>query len=497
MRQEWANLCWEKFAERGGEYFAGRKEKWLEIAEDILNAGINTQLAMETGTGKTIVACLVALGLAGRALVLVPMRRLARQHRKTWMELTGDANNSADITGAISPAERKWNLEGKKIIFATGHVFERDVGRRVFLNDFSLLFIDESHHADATYPYTLIAKMAAGLKLVIVSLSATPGESEAKIEKIAANCFAERVLAVKMPGPRISEDKIEIPTDTALDQADTIFREMFSESSQLILRLGYPADPKKIMDWPKLTELKNHIDKSSEDRYYYKALSEYALYCKLKHLYHIAITESWRTFLDKVAELRFDGTKAADRLLCDPRLKRILVIAKKAPLHPKTAMLLEKAELFAKMRKKTIVFVGEVKTGRYLQKLFWERGIACGLTLGSNYQSERKREKILESLDRGEISAVVSTSVIEEGLSANVDEVLQYSLPSGAKQRQQRRGRTGREKIGHVVFFVLRHPLDEKMYYRVWHRYWGMRKVIYGEEPPWERRKKQQLELAF
>lgn len=497
MRPEWENLHWEKFEERGGEYFAARKQKWLEIADDFLNAKVNTQIAMPTGTGKTIVACLIALGIPGKTLMLVPVRHLAKQHRETWIELTGQDNDSLDITGSLPKAKRNWTLENKRILFATGHVFERDVGLTVFLNDFKLLVIDESHHAQENYPYTLIAKMAAGLKLTILDLSATPGETESRIAKISANCFAERTLAVQMPSPKINEDEIKIPTDLSLNRVDTIFREMLFDSAHRLREIGYPAEEKKLMRWRGLNKLMQYIEKTRRDPFFYQALSEHALYCKILHLYQIAITESWQTFLDKAEELRFDGTRAADRLLRDTKLKEILEIAKKAPLHPKVAMLCKTAETLAKMRKKMIIFVAEVKTGRYLVKLLNSKGIPAALTLGSAHQSEAEREKILKSLSVGEFSAVVSTSVLDEGLSANVDEILHYSLPRGPISRQQRRGRTGREKTGHVIFFILQHPFDIGQYYLVWRRYWKMLNTIYGEEPPWERRKKKQLSLAL
>lgn len=162
----------------------------------------NILCVLPTGLGKTPIAVALAARRleaypASKILILAPTRPLVNQHYKSFSDfLEVDADKLFVITGIIKPKDRQGVYKEKKIIFATPQTVENDLKEsRLSLRDFSLLILDEVHHAVGGYAYPYIAKkyLEESENSRILGLTASPGGQKEKIDEICKNTGLEAV----------------------------------------------------------------------------------------------------------------------------------------------------------------------------------------------------------------------------------------------------------------------------------------------------------------
>lgn len=172
--------------------------------ESILATALNKNVlcVLPTGLGKTPIAVLLAAhrlaeNQNSRILVAAPTRPLVSQHYKSFLNfLNMDEALFGLITGIINPEKREEIYKNKKIIFTTPQTIENDLQEaRLNLKDFSLLVLDEVHHAIGGYAYSYIAKkyLEQAQNPRILGLTASPGGDAGKIEEICKNTGLEAV----------------------------------------------------------------------------------------------------------------------------------------------------------------------------------------------------------------------------------------------------------------------------------------------------------------
>ena len=172
--------------------------------ESILSSAVNknTLVVLPTGLGKTpIAAVLTAHRLEkfpeSKILVLAPTKPLTNQHYKSFKEfLNIPEEEMVVVTGETKPTERVALYQNKKILFATPQTIENDLKEeRLNLKNFSLLVIDEIHHAVGAYAYPFVAKkyLEEAENQRILGLTASPGFSSEKIEEVKKNAAIEAV----------------------------------------------------------------------------------------------------------------------------------------------------------------------------------------------------------------------------------------------------------------------------------------------------------------
>ncbi len=172
--------------------------------ESILASAIkkNILCVLPTGLGKTPIAVLLAAfrlqeNPNSKILVTAPTRPLVNQHYNSFLNfLNLDPENFTVITGVINPEKREEIYKNKKIIFATPQTVDNDIKEnRLNLKDFSLLVLDEVHHAIGGYAYPFIAQkyLQQAENPRILGLTASPGGKREKIEEICKNTCLEAV----------------------------------------------------------------------------------------------------------------------------------------------------------------------------------------------------------------------------------------------------------------------------------------------------------------
>ena len=129
----------------------------------------------DTGSGKTVVAMLSAIGLletGHQVALMAPTEILARQHHQTFKTLFKDAYASTILTGSLDAQTLKQRLEAVQagtvaMVFGTHQLFSKTTRFKTLAQ----VIIDEQHRFGVNQREALLAK---GQAADLISLSATP-----------------------------------------------------------------------------------------------------------------------------------------------------------------------------------------------------------------------------------------------------------------------------------------------------------------------------------
>jgi len=471
---------------------------WENAARDVIQLETNGEkigVVADTGAGKTIIALLVTLQAAGdRVLFLVPQRILADQHRDLLLRITGGTAKSRVITGETLCKNRVWNDDKDSVVFATPQVIQSTMrSSPSMLCNFRRIIFDEFHKASGKYPYVPIAKIATDLKLAILALSASPGTNESKIESVMRSCGVTRLLRVDwLNAPKRIESLIQAEPDQKLVEIDNLFNVLLEESTEKLEEVfeslnyklersnGYIAESK-------IQEAEKYLQALGQKTpAYFTAVSFIAEYNKLRHGHKILLTEGYEIFDAYISErIELDHSLAARSIRGNGVFKEIVKLVREPhDEHPKVAKLIELLESMHRMSWRGIIFVAFKKTAFCLQQKLAKIGLKTEVLFGGKDKNVRRQKEILERLRKEQISFIISTSVIEEGIAVpEVKAVIHYSMPQNSISRIQRSGRTARVQPGNVVYVALNHYLDIARY---WSTKTGVRKMkeLIGAQPP-------------
>jgi Fanconi anemia group M protein len=181
--------------------------------------------------------------------------------------------------------------------------------------------------------------------------------------------------------------------------------------------------------------------------------------------------------------------KSAQALLKDPRWALIEEEAEKlreVP-YPKLEKLAEIAEqqVSSKKDSKIIVFTQYRDTIETIVERLAKVGVSSNRFVGqankvdSEGMDQKKQTKVLEQFRNGEFTALVSSSIGEEGLHVpDVDLVVFYEAVPSEIRSIQRKGRTGRTRPGRVIILLAEGTVDEAYYYSSIKREKFMRSLV-------------------
>jgi len=153
----------------------------------------NTLVVLPTGTGKTLIAVLLAIDRLekypdSKILMIAPTRPLVEQHAKSFEELTDiNPDEVAVLSGKIRPEDRKIVYNRSKIVVATPQTIENDLENNIVrLESYSLLVVDECHRSVKKYAYPAVAKkfILQSRHPLILGLTASP-RAKRKLMKYA------------------------------------------------------------------------------------------------------------------------------------------------------------------------------------------------------------------------------------------------------------------------------------------------------------------------
>jgi ERCC4-related helicase len=227
-------------------------------------------------------------------------------------------------------------------------------------------------------------------------------------------------------------------------------------------------EKKHLFSFTETKKWNEQAGKLNTDRQIRTARFFIAKYIKLYHSYSTAIKETYAAFTDYVQKLKKQKAKSAQSIINERRFSRIVrLVDENTDRHPKASMLLKIMEQWIRMERNALVFIGQKVSGGYLSDLLRQEGIRSDNIFGGGGKANfEKQKKALQGIAEGKLQILITTSVIEEGVSVpEVDMVLNYSRTQTGVGTKQRDGRTARLKTGNIVNLVINHPLDEVEYW--------------------------------
>jgi ERCC4-related helicase len=451
----------------------------------------NTLVVLPTGLGKTSIALRVMAEFLLREptrsiLFLAPTRPLVVQHARSVAE-TLLAPEPLTLTGAIPPDRRTALLEPPQVVVATPQVVGNDLGESHFpLATFSLIVFDEAHRAVGDYPYVAIGRANRSTPQArVLAMTASPGSRLDRIREVWTNLGIERFeyrtehdadVVPYIHGVGVETVTVPVPADvrylgvllrTAIQRQADVLR------GYDLLPTGEP-NRRSLLEIGALLHRRIEAERRSSGAasgLVWKAVTAQA--AAMKGLHALELIESQG--VDALREFfrRQEpgpgrrSTPSGRAFLQDPdvvevrrRLEGITIE------HPKIAETVEivTQELRRNPSARVIVFAQYRDTvDRLVLEL--ERARSAGVraarfvgqaTHGDDAGlSQREQVALLDRFRGGEINCLVATSVAEEGLDIPAtDLVIFYEPIPDVIRTIQRRGRTGRARVGRAVVLV-------------------------------------------
>lgn len=453
------------------------------IAASALAKG-NTLVVLPTGLGKTLIAFLAMAGKAdkGRMVFLAPTKPLVQQHYKTFLASCNfQEEKTALITGEVSPKKRA-ELWKRPICFSTPQSFQNDIKSGRTDAACSLCVIDEAHRAVGNYAYTFVAEECAKAGALLLGLTASPGGSRQRIQEIVD------ALGIQNIEIRTAEDAdvspyvmklevtyVRVPLGQRFSEVKRQLDMMLRDYAKSLEGMGFfvPTKSKK-----GLVELRGKILRA-HDRIKYSALSYYSSVFNVVHMLELIETQGLATFLAYVKKLQErDDTKAKRRIMHDERFKIVLQLCETAQEHPKLEELLKLVK--ARKGEKMLVFAQYRAQVQTIVDAFRSAGISAERFLGKkDGVTAEEQRKTIESFRQGEFSAMVATSIGEEGLDIpSVDTVIFFEPIPSEIRSIQRRGRAGRLKAGKVFVLITTGTRDEAFFYSSKKKEENMKRIV-------------------
>ena len=509
----------------------------------------NVLCVLPTGLGKTPIAIvLTAKRLEAypesKILIAAPTRPLVNQHFKSFLEfLNFGEEGLVVVTGTTSPEKRQEIYNQKKIIFATPQTIENDLEEgRLNLKEFSLLVLDEVHHAIGDYAYPFVAKkyleQAANPK--ILGLTASPGGDKGKIDEICKNTGLEaveiRTEEDQDVKPYIKEKEIEwlhIDFPENFDSVRQILKSAYLSRIDTLRKMWLIK--RKTATKKELLALQNAlmVKIKSGNKNAFIGLSLVLPAIKIEHAIGLLETQGIPILENYLKRIREDKkSKYSMALVNDKTFSNAMWLANRlftdGYKHPKISKLCSivnseirknpdfKIIVFASYRDtvseicsalsridgaKPIEFIGQssragkkkIKEEKKEKPVSTDFQTASSIPLNpekkeaeikdndlSKGLSQKEQIQRLEDFKNGVYNILVCTSIGEEGLHVSTADMAIFYEPVPSEIRQiQRRGRVGRSKIGKVIMLITKGTRDEAYYWSAVNKEKKMKGILY------------------
>ena len=470
------------------------REYQINIARSCLRG--NTLVVLPTGLGKTIIAILVMVEIllkkGGKILFLAPTKPLVEQHARSIKELT-KIETVAKFTGEVAKTRRREISKDSKVIVATPQVIHNDIiSGDINLEEFTLVIFDEAHRAVGNYAYTYIAREYRKRRKdhLILGITASPGGDEEKIMEILENLGIENVEI------RTEEDRdvkpyvkgfkirwVELPMPEELRVLHASLKDLYKSIIDNLRKIGLFVTIRRVTRSDILRAQKEIQDGIKEGRgEYYQAAVLLTQAIKVDYALEYLETQGFEAcynYLQKIIEEgnTRGGSKASRVLIRDDKFINVVKLAREIAdriediENPKLNALriIVRKELANNPDSRIIVFTHFRETSIIVANALREvPNVRVARFVGQASKGEEDRGlkqkeqvEIINKFRKGEYNVLVATSVAEEGLDIPATDMVIFYEPVPSEIRSiQRRGRTGRSKIGKVVILTIKGTRD-------------------------------------
>jgi Fanconi anemia group M protein len=481
-----------------------RREYQVRISETASKA--NTLVVLPTGLGKTVIAILVAEKRLNElkdvtVVVLAPTRPLVIQHYKAFQEYFKDSTCN-HMTGQIAAEKRQKIWSGSSFIFATPQVIANDVdAKRYTLTKVGLLVFDEAHRCVKDYDYTKLAShyQQTAEHPLILGLTASPGGDRKRVEEICRNLYIKQVEArteqdddVRSYVQSISAEWIRVQLPENYREVSRLLRIVYEEKLNKLKSMKFLPNiqliPKKL-----LLDLGLQLVarlKQNRSGYIFAALTLQAQSISLLHAIELLETQGAGNLRSYLSRMKENPKRTIQSLLRDERIQRVVELSSTLTTpHPKldTASQLVLSELARNPSARIIIFTQYRDTVDQIVAKLQNEGVRPVRFVGQATRDEASKGltqdeqvKILKEFSSGTYNVLVTTSIGEEGLHVpDVDYVIFFEAIPSEIRTIQRRGRTGRTRVGKVTTLMAENTVDEAYYWSSLKKERRMRTILH------------------
>lgn len=474
-------------------------------AFDAWDAGGNFGLVADTATGKTYLAYALAdsvLGQGKRVLFCAPTGVLCEQHTalaRTVFQLAAEDIQLVTAGRSVKRRTGQWGMG--RLCIATPHLMANDLARGALaLDGVGLVIIDEGHHAARRHAAIAVADAAHRAGARILALTASPGGDLERIERIRANLHLDRWV-------RIPEDATQAFRPPVIERREVIpvadaARPIIERLGDVLERLTGMLVTQKCLERssrsPSPADLKRSHDRLRE-REAWTIVPYAAAAQQLTAVLSFVVSDDYVTALEslKRALEKRDAndrpTKTARRLASTPEIRHIRealeALARDGVRHPKQEALVRviRAATEAAGRSIRVLVFNRYAAGvlRLTELLRKEFGVRVEPAIGRSQMRSDVLIATLHAFGRGEISIIVGTDVIREGIHVpEIDLLVVYSPPRNERELIQLSGRVGRTHAGEIIGLVADHDVDKRYVFSAVAKAQRMRGVLQPAVPP-------------
>ena len=446
----------------------------------------NLLVVLPTALGKTEIAALAASRFLWnhwdrKVLVMAPTRPLVAQHRERFLRLLRiKKNHTRVLTGEIDPAQRmrEWSSPEVKLFFSTPQTVWKDHERGLGFSCFSFIVFDECHRSRLRYDYTKIAEAYTRecRYPIILGLTASPGATREKIAEICRALMIERVEVRVEEDPdvkqyvhpvRVEWKKVELPEDyRALSDA---LRKMELARIEVLKGRGLIPKPSSAVGRRDLIELQQKlVNEARRDKSAWPMIMRAAEATQISHLRELLESQGKEALLSRLERMRAENKRTHRAVLADLDAAGFEARVRVLREHPKVSALktVLSEQLFRNAGSKILIFNQYRDSIRYLVSCLRKEGIKAEMFVGQadrgvKGMNQEEQLRVLEELRKGSLHAIVASSVAEEGLDIPSADLVVFYEPVPSEIRYiQRRGRTGRVKVGKAVVLIADRTVD-------------------------------------
>lgn len=451
-------------------------------------------IVLPTGLGKTIIALMVAAHKlketpGKKILFLAPTKPLVVQHYETFKKLLL-VDEQVFLTGQTPMKDRDRIIAENKVLFSTPQTIENQAIRGLDLSQFSLIIFDEAHKAVGNYSYVAISRQyhEQSDNPQALALTASPGKDREKIRRVCKNLGVKAVEAkteqdrdVKPYVQRTDIKWVGVELPPGFVKIKKELESILSDKLKLLKSQGY-LDSAAISKANKKTLLAAQAGIRKElvaGGGNFTASSIIASAIKISHAIELLETQGLRALNGYFQRVLKQKSKAVKKLSNDYRFQRARALTEslleKEVEHPKIEALAKTVSGFR--GKKVLVFTQYRDSVDAIINRLNEEDLLTHEFIGQQSKgskkgmSQKKQIEVLERFRQGAYTALVATSVAEEGLDIpRVDLVVFYEPVPSEIRAIQRRGRTGRTQSGKVVVLMTKKTRDEAYYWAARHK---------------------------